>query len=93
MEGEEAERWGFYNRLCSPETLLAEAQRMAATIASGPTIAHAMTKRAIHQEWSMGIDEALEAEAQAQTIVHLSHDFKRAYLGFINKEKPQFEGN
>jgi enoyl-CoA hydratase/carnithine racemase len=93
MKGEEAERWGFYTRLCASDALLDDAQSMAAELAAGPTYAHAMTKRCLHQEWSMGIDEAIEAEAQAQSLCMLTRDFKRAYEGFISKQKPAFEGN
>src|SRR6185436_15189732 len=66
MGGVEAERWGFYNRLCGPEHVLPEAQELAGSLARGPAFAHAITKRCLHQEWSMSIDEAIEAEAQAQ---------------------------
>ena len=68
MSGEEAERWGFLNRLCAPEALLSEAQTLATELATGPTFAHGMTKKMLHQEWNMGVDEAIEAEAQAQAI-------------------------
>ncbi len=93
MEGAEAERWGFYNRLCEPDRLLAEAQAFAATLAAGPTFGHAMTKRCIHQEWSMGIDEAIEVEAEAQAICMQTRDYARAYHAFVAKQKPVFEGN
>ena len=93
MDGAEAERWGFYNRLCEAQSVVSEAQSMAATLAAGPSFAHAMTKRCIHQEWSMGIDDAIEAEAQAQAICMQTRDFERAYLAFVNKQKPVFEGN
>ena len=93
MAGEEAERWGFYNRLCASEHVLAEAQALARTLADGPTFAHAMTKRCIHQEWSLPIDEAIEAEAQAQAICMQTRDFARAYRAFAAKQKPMFEGN
>ena len=93
MDGGEAERWGFYNRLCEPEAVLAEAQALAKTLADGPTFAHAMTKRCIHQEWSMGIDESIEAEAQAQAICMQTKDYERAYEAFVRKEKPSFAGN
>ena len=93
VEGSEAERWGFYNRLCDPQTLLADAQQLAQLLAEGPTFAHAMTKRCIHQEWNMGIDEAIEAEAQAQAICMQTKDFERAYEAFVNKAKPTFQGN
>ena len=93
MEAEEAERWGFYNRLVPPETLLAEARDLARSLAHGPTFAHAMTKRQLHQEWDMGIDQAIEAEAQAQAICMQTEDFARAFRAFAAKEKPVFEGD
>ncbi|HEV7784068.1 MAG TPA: enoyl-CoA hydratase family protein [Thermoanaerobaculia bacterium] len=93
LEAEEAERWGFYNRLLPPDQLLAAAMDLAKSIATGPTFAHAMTKKQLHHEWAMGIDEAIEAEAQAQAICMQTEDFARAYRAFAAKEKPTFEGN
>jgi enoyl-CoA hydratase/carnithine racemase len=93
MEGLEAERWGFYNRLVAPESLLAEAGELARSIAHGPTFAHAMTKRQLHQEWDMGVDQAIEAEAQAQAICMQTEDFARAFRAFAAREKPVFEGD
>ena len=93
LPGEEAERWGFFNRLVEPERLREEAFALARTLADGPTFAHGMTKRALHQEWSMGIDEAIEAEAQAQAICMQTEDFARAYEAFVAKKPPVFEGN
>jgi enoyl-CoA hydratase/carnithine racemase len=93
MEGGEAERFGFFNRLCEPDAVLAEAQALAATLADGPTFAHAMTKKCLHQEWNMGIDEAIEAEAQAQAICMQTRDYERAYEAFVKKQKPVFAGD
>jgi enoyl-CoA hydratase/carnithine racemase len=93
MSGEEAERWGFYNKLVRPEELQSVALALAHDLARGPTFAHGMTKKALHQEWSMGVDEAIEAEAQAQAICMQTEDFVRAYNAFVAKEKPNFEGN
>jgi enoyl-CoA hydratase/carnithine racemase len=93
MEAEEAERWGFYNHLVPSERLQAEADGLARSIAQGPTFAHAMTKRQLHHEWGLGVDEAIEAEAQAQAICMQTEDFARAYRAFAAKEKPVFEGN
>jgi enoyl-CoA hydratase/carnithine racemase len=93
MYGVEAERWGFYNRLCPPETLLADARALAAELAAGPGFAHAMTKRCLHEEWSMDIDAAVEAEARAQAICMQTRDFARAYEAFVAKRKPVFEGD
>jgi enoyl-CoA hydratase/carnithine racemase len=93
MSGEEGLAWGFFNRLCEPEALLEEAQAFARELAQGPTFAHAMTKRMLHQEWSMGLDEAIEAEAQAQALCMATQDFRRAYQAFVAKEKPVFQGD
>ena len=93
LAGEEAERWGFYNRRCTPEALEADALALALDIASGPTFANGITKTMLHQEWNMGIDQAIEAEAQAQALCMLTEDFGRAYRAFVAKGKPVFEGN
>ncbi|CAN5846679.1 enoyl-CoA hydratase family protein [soil metagenome] len=93
MDGSEAERWGFYNRLCPPDTLLDAARELALGLASGPSFAHGMTKRMLHQEWAMGVDEAIEAEAQAQAICMQTDDFERAYHAFTRRERPAFEGS
>ncbi len=93
MDGTEAERCGFFNRLCEPDAALGEAQAMAKALADGPTFAHAITKRCIHQEWSMGVDEAIEAEAQAQAICMQTKDYARAYEAFVAKQKPAFQGD
>ncbi len=93
MAGDEAERWGFYNRICSPETVLSEAQDLARSIADGPTFANGLTKRQLHKEWDMGLDEAIESEAQAQAIAMQTNDFERAYHAFVAKAKPVFQGD
>ena len=93
LPGEEAERWGFYNRLVAPEELAKEALALAREIASGPTFANGITKTMLHQEWDMGVDAAIESEAQAQALCMLTEDFGRAYRAFVAKSKPVFEGN
>ncbi len=93
IDGVEAERWGFLNRLCPPDALLHDAQVLAASLANGPSFAHAMTKRCLHQEWDMSIDAAIEAEAQAQAICMQTKDFGRAYEAFVEKRRPVFMGD
>jgi len=93
MKGEEAERWGFFNRLAEPEAVLTEAQALAAELSAGPSFANGITKTMLHQEWAMTIDQAIEAEAQAQALCMLTQDFKRAYHAFVAKQTPRFEGN
>ena len=93
MTAEEADRWGFFNRVVDPEHMLAEAQSLAKELADGPTFAHGVTKTCLHQEWAMDIDSAIEAEAQAQAICMQTKDFGRAYHAFVAKQKPVFRGD
>jgi enoyl-CoA hydratase/carnithine racemase len=91
MKADEAERWGFLNRLADP--VEAAAEELAAQLASGPTFAHSMTKTMLDQEWDMSLGAAIEAEAQAQAICMQTQDFERAYQAFLAKERPVFKGD
>ncbi len=93
ISGERALEWGFYNELCEPGEVLARARACAASIAAGPTLAHAMTKRMLQREWALSLDEAIDAEAQAQAECMQTRDFSRAYEAFAAKRSPEFEGN
>src|SRR5881396_3595010 len=91
MTGEEGERWGFFNRVADP--VLPVALEVAVELATGPTFAHAMTKKMLHQEWNASLDAAIEMEAQAQAICMQTRDFRRAYEAFAAKRNPVFEGD
>jgi enoyl-CoA hydratase/carnithine racemase len=93
MTAQEGERWGFYNRLVAAEELAPEALSLARQLAAGPTFAHGITKTQLNQEWSMGLEQAIESEAQAQAICMQTRDFERAYRAFVGKERPVFEGD
>ena len=93
MSADEGLQWGFFNALHAPDQVLGAAQTMAKNLASGPTFAHGMTKTMLHQEWAMTLDQALEAEAQAQAICMQTHDFKRAFDAFAAKQTPVFGGD
>lgn len=93
MSAQEGLQWGFFNALLAPQDLLGHAQKLASELASGPTFAHGMTKTMLHQEWAMTLDQAIEAEAQAQAICMQTQDFTRAYEAFSNKQKPVFKGD
>ncbi len=93
MNGAEAFAWGFLNRLCADGETLAAALEEAGRLAAGPTFAHAMTKRMLHAEWPMALDDAIDAEADAQAICMQTQDFRRAYEAFARKERPAFEGD
>ncbi len=93
MTADEGLRWGFFNALYSSQDVLSQTQAMASQLADGPTFAHAMTKKLLHQEWAMGLDEAIEAEAEAQAICMQTKDFHRAYDAFVAKQRPVFQGD
>ena len=93
MSGEEAYNWGFYNRLCDSDKVLPEAQEQAKRLADGPTFAHGITKRQLHMEWNMSVEDAITVEAEAQAICMQTQDFQRAFDAFVAKQKPVFEGN
>jgi enoyl-CoA hydratase/carnithine racemase len=93
ISGEEALSWGFYNAVHEPERVLDAAQELGKTLAAGPSFAHAMTKRMLHEEWDMSLNEAIDAEARAQAICMATNDFRRAYEAFIQGERPSFAGD
>jgi len=93
LGGQEAKEFGFFNRLAAPERVLADAQALAAELASGPTFANATTKRMLEMEWAMSVESAVEAEAVAQALCMTTEDFARAFRAFAAKQKPVFEGN
>ncbi len=93
MTADEGAAWGFFNRLVPSAALLSEATAMARQLADGPTFAHGVTKRLLHQEWAMDLESAIEAEAQAQALCMQTQDFQRAYQAFAARTTPRFEGN
>ncbi len=93
MSAEEGAAWGFFNGVTPPGGALEAAMNSAHRLAAGPTFAHGVTKKCLHQEWNVSIEQALEIEAEAQAICMQTKDFERAYHAFVAKEKPVFEGN
>jgi len=93
MTAQEGDAWGFFNRIVPAEELQTQALALAAEIARGPTLAHAMTKQMLHREWSLAVEAAIEAEAQAQAACMQTEDFQRAYRAFADKQRPIFKGD
>lgn len=93
MSAEEGQAWGFHNKVVPASELDSAARKVAERIGAGPNFGHMMTKTMLAQEWSMSIEQAIEAEAQAQAICMQTADFERAYRAFVAKERPVFQGN
>lgn len=93
MTAEEGRAWGYFNEIVATDRLLEKARAMAHELANGPAFAHFTTKKCLHQEWNLSIEQALETEAEAQAICMRTRDFERAYHAFVDKTKPRFEGN
>ncbi len=93
MKAQEGQAWGFWNALHAAASLESEALKLAGQIAAGPVFAHGITKTQLNQEWNMGLEQAIEAEAQAQAICMQTRDFERAYHAFVDKQKPVFHGD
>jgi enoyl-CoA hydratase/carnithine racemase len=91
MSAEEGLAWGFFNQVS--DAVLAKALDVASELAEGPSAAHAMTKRMLHEEWNVGVDQAIEMEARAQASLMQKQDFRRAYEAFAAKQKPRFQGD
>lgn len=93
VSAEEGERWGWFNAIVEPEKLMSTAVGLASELAAGPSFAHGMTKNQLNLEWDMGLEDAIEAEAQAQAICMQTRDFQRAYEAFADKRTPEFKGD
>jgi len=91
MSAEEGHGWGFFNRVS--DSPLDAALITAKELAAGPTAAHAVTKKMLHQEWNVTVDQAIDMEAVAQAELMQTRDFLRAYEAFAAKKKPVFQGD
>ena len=91
MGAEEGLAWGFFNRLS--DDVLADAKALASELASGPSLAHSVTKRQLDAEWAEPIEIALDMEAEAQAKLMQTKDFKRAYEAFAAERTPEFQGD
>lgn len=90
---EEAYRIGLATKVVAHDECVPTARALAERLASGPAFAHMMTKQMVESEYAMSLDQAIEAEAQAQAICMQHPDFKTAYEGWAQKKPIVFEGS
>lgn len=87
-----AERIGLVNRVVTKNQVLPLAQEWAARFAQGPSFSLGMTKAMVNNEWTMDVNSAIEAEAQAQALMMMGEDHRLFYEAFRAKQKPEFKG-
>ena len=85
-----AERWGLVSRVVAPADLMAEAMRLAQTIASRAPIAAETAKLNLRAAWEMSIAGAIAYERDLQTICFATEDAAEGRLAFKEKRTPQF---
>ena len=89
---EEALRIGLVNRVVPNDECVPAAQALAARLASGPAFAHAMTKQMLETEQGLTLEQAIEAEAQAQAICMQHPDFRAAFDAWTARRPVRFAG-
>jgi enoyl-CoA hydratase/carnithine racemase len=91
ITAEDAEKIGLISKIVKAEELMPEALSLAKKLAAGPIFAMGMTKVMVYNEWTMSLQAAIEAEAQAQTICMLTDEFAEGYKAFKEKRPPKFD--
>ena len=92
ITAEELHQCGAINRLCDSNSLMDEAMAYAKRLAQGPTLAYGLTKRAMYENVSATLYEALEKEATLQMLAGRSYDFREGVQAFLEKRPPNYEG-
>jgi enoyl-CoA hydratase/carnithine racemase len=92
VDAEESLRIGLVNRVVPKSEVLPTATQWARRLSEGPAFAHAMTKQMLESEHGMTLDDAIEAEAQAQAICMAHPDFREAFDALVAKRPPRFRG-
>ncbi|HEY2512927.1 MAG TPA: enoyl-CoA hydratase family protein [Polyangiaceae bacterium] len=92
VDAARAEQIGLVNKVVPQADCLSAATALAERLASGPAFAHSMTKQMLESEYAMSLDQAIEAEAQAQAICMQHPDFRTAYEAWKAKRPIEFAG-
>jgi enoyl-CoA hydratase/carnithine racemase len=92
IPAEEAERIGLVSRVVPRTELDATVADVAGRLAAGPPLALSMTKRLLNQSAQVTLSQAVEAEAQAQTVNLGTRDTEEAMQAFVERRPPRFEG-
>ena len=93
LSAETALQWGLVNRVFDDETLMAEARKLAAGLANGPTKALGMMRQLYWESTDNTYEEQLNLERQLQRTAGNGDDFKEGVRAFLEKRPAQFKGN
>jgi len=89
---EQAEAWGMIWRAVDDAALMTEAEGLAARLATQPTQAFALMKRAFAASASNTLDAQLDLEAALQRDAGFSPDYTEGVRAFLEKRPPEFKG-
>ena len=90
LSAEDAAQWGLIWRAVPDEELMAEAEKLAAGFAAGPTAAYALTKEVIHAASTNSLDEQLDLERRMQRQAGMSDDYKEGVAAFLQKRPADY---
>ena len=87
-----AERIGLVNRVVPADQLMTDTNALAARLARSAPIALALAKRALNRSLETNLEQALEFEAELQSIAGRSKDYAEGVAAFVEKRQPNFTG-
>jgi 2-(1,2-epoxy-1,2-dihydrophenyl)acetyl-CoA isomerase len=89
----EAEKLGMVYKVIAPENFMEEVTKLAETLAEMPTKAIGLTKRLLNQSMTNNLEQQLALESDLQIEASSSNDYKEGVTAFVEKRKPEFNGN
>jgi 2-(1,2-epoxy-1,2-dihydrophenyl)acetyl-CoA isomerase len=92
LPAEKAEAWGLIWKAVDDESLMIEAEKLAAHLATQPTIGLALTKQALDASWGNTLDRQLDLERDLQGEAGRTPDYAEGVSAFFAKRAPSFTG-
>ncbi len=92
LSAAEAVEWGLANRVVADADLLAEAGKLAASFAQGPTRSFGRVKTLLNDTFAQGMETQMEMEARAIAASATTQDAQEGIGAFLQKRKPVFTG-
>ena len=92
IDAREAERIGLANQVVAADTLLPTAKELADRLANGPSLAISLAKSTIYNGMQMTLEQSLEVESQAASLILQTEDQKEGTNAFREKRKAAYKG-